>query len=155
MSVEDSSDVIVDPAAVRLAAMNLLARREHSVLELRRKLKRRFHDDAVLDEQLDRLARENLQSDTRFCESYVRQRINRGYGPLRLREELRERGISRSIVTLTLEELDIDWYAHADAVMQTKFGEVPADDIKEKARRARFMQHRGFSGDHYHHLLQD
>ncbi len=152
---EEPADAAIDPAEIRLAAMNLLARREHSVWELRRKLKRRYKNDAVLEEQLNRLAEQNLQSDTRFAESYVKQRVSRGYGPLRLQEELHQRGVSRSTITLTIDALEIDWCAHAIEVMQIKFGALPTQEIKEKARRARFMLHRGFCSDHYQHLLQD
>ena len=146
---EESADAVTNPADIRLAAMNLLARREHSEWELRRKLKRRFADSAVLDEQLALLTEQNLQSDIRFAESYTHQRISRGYGPLRLREELRERGISRSDIEQTMEALDIDWCQHAIQVMHNKFGEDLPGDIKEEARRARFMQHRGFAAEHY------
>lgn len=155
MPDEETTEVVTNPADVRLAAMNLLARREHSVWELRRKLKRRFTDESVLDEQLSRLTGQNLQSDMRFAESYVRQRINRGYGPVRLREELRERGISKTDSAQIMGELEIDWRRHAIQVMRNKFGDLPALDLKEEARRARFMQHRGFTAEHYRYLQQD
>lgn len=154
MSEIDATTPVIDPADIRLAAMNLLARREHSVWELRRKLRIRFPDDALLDEQLSRLTEQNLQSDMRFAESYIRQRIYRGYGPVRLREELRERGVSRTDITRLMEELEIDWRAHAMQVMQNKYGGLPPRDIKEEARRARFMQHRGFTAEHYQHWKQ-
>lgn len=135
--------------------MDLLARREHSVRELRNKLLRRFPDAASVDEQLSRLIAERLQSDVRFAASYARQRINRGYGPLRLREELRERGVLEADVTAAMAELDIDWCAVAVEVLHKKFGTREAIDLKEKARRARFMQYRGFSPEHYRHCHQD
>jgi regulatory protein len=155
MSDEETAEAVTNPADVRLAAMNFLARREHSVWELRRKLKRRFTGDCVLDAQLSRLTEQNLQSDMRFAESYVRQRISRGYGPVRLREELHERGISRTDIAQIMEELEIDWRTHAIRVMQNKFGDLSPCDLKEEARRARFMQHRGFTAKHYRHLQQD
>jgi regulatory protein len=150
-----SNTVESNPADIRLAAMDLLARREHSVHELRIKLQRRFPDDERIDEQLSRLIEERLQSDMRFAASYVRQRISRGYGPLRLREELRERGVAEADGTAAMEELEIDWYALAAEVMHRKFGAIAPHDIKEKARRARFMQYRGFAMDHYRQLLPD
>lgn len=155
MSEPDATTPVIDPADIRLAAMNLLARREHSVWELRRKLRIRFPDDALLDEQLSRLTEQNLQSDMRFAESYIRQRIYRGYGPVRLREELREHGVSRADITRIMAELEIDWRAHAMQVMQNKYGEFPPRDIKEEARRARFMQHRGFTAEHYKPSKED
>lgn len=150
-----ASAIEVSPADIRLAAMNFLARREHSVRELRNKLKRRFSDEAaeivdvVIDEQISRLTEEHLQSDSRFAESYVRQRADKGYGPIRLREELRERGVAEADVDVALEELEMDWRALATRVIQRKFGTAAPADIKERARRARFMQYRGFSADHY------
>ncbi len=133
--------------------MNLLARREHSVHELRTRLQRRFPDAASVDEQLSRLIEQRLQSDVRFAVSYARQRSSRGYGPLRLREELRERGVSTPDVAAAMAELDIDWCAVAAEVLHKKFGAGAPDDLKEKARCVRFMQYRGFCGDHYKGLL--
>jgi len=135
--------------------MNLLAQRDHSVRELRSRLMRRFPDAASVDGQLSRLIEERLQSDVRFAASYARQRISRGYGPLRLREELRERGVSEADVTAALAELDIDWFAVAAEVLHKKFGKHDVIDLKEKARRARFMQYRGFASEHYRQCYPD
>jgi len=153
MPDHDSSNTVeINSADIRLAAMNLLARREHSVRELRNKLKRRFPDDEKIDVQLSLLITERLQCDVRFAQSYARQRIGRGYGPIRLREELRERGVSEADVAAALQELEIDWCAVAADVMLKKFGMRDAIDLKEKARRARFMQYRGFAAEHYQWL---
>lgn len=143
----------INPIDVRVAAMNFLARREHTLHELRKKLKRRFPDEQLIDEQLQQLVDENLQSDKRFAESFVRQRAARGKGPLRLRQEMRERGIPAADYELTMEEADIDWCQVAAEVMLKKFGEAKEIDIKEKARRSRFMQYRGFNVEHFKHLL--
>lgn len=145
----------VDPADVRFAAMNLLARREHSLSELRRKLRRRFPDGQLVETQLQRLADENLQSDERFAESYAYQRSGRGYGPARVRQEMRERGLTDKDVALAFDAADIDWFALAQETFRKKYGESAPADIKEKARRIRFMQYRGFSADHYQCLVED
>jgi len=142
----------VTPADIRLTAMNLLARREHSLKELRQKLRRRFADEQLIDHELARLAQENLQSDTRFAESFARQRAGRGYGPLRVRQEMRERGLSDSAIATAFEVADIDWYTLAAEVYHKKFGLAAARDIKEKARRVRFLQYRGFSAEHFQDL---
>jgi regulatory protein len=156
MPDHDSSNPIeINPADIRLAAMNLLARREHSVRELRNKLKHRFPDSDKIDEQLSLLIAERLQSDVRFAQSYARQRISRGYGPIRLREELRERGVSEADVAAAMDEMEIDWCAVATDVMYKKFGLRDAIDLKEKARRTRFMHYRGFATEHYQELQRD
>ena len=138
---------------VRLAAMDLLARREHSVIELKRKLKRRFGDECAVDDQLAMLAEEGLQSDARFAESFLCQRSGSGYGPVRLKAELRERGLSDEQIEQGLQELVIDWCEVASQVLEKKFGPEPPADVKEKARRLRFMQYRGFYQDHYQPLF--
>ena len=143
----------ITSADVRLAAMDLLARREHSVIELKRKLKRRFGDECAVDDQLAMLAEEGLQSDARFAESFLCQRSGSGYGPVRLKAELRERGLSDEQIEQALQELVIDWCEVASEVLEKKFGPEPPADVKEKARRLRFMQYRGFYQDHYQPLF--
>jgi len=150
---EEAASAEKTPADVRLAAMNLLARREHSVRELRNKLKRRFPDHSMIDDQIARLTGQNLQSNLRFAECYARERIGRGYGPVRVREELRERGASALDVEAAMKELQVDWFAVASEVIVKKFGALAPSDIKERARRARFMQYRGFTTEHYQKLL--
>lgn len=130
--------------------MNLLARREHSRLELFRKLQRRF-DRRDLDQALDKLADEGLQSDERFSLSFTRERLLRGQGPLRIVAELRARGIpaelaSRAIDVVPAEE-GTSWPEQAELALQRKYGEADAPDLKERARRARFLAYRGFRSD--------
>ena len=144
----------INPADIRRSAMDLLARREHSRRELRDKLKRRYDAPDLIDETLDRLADENLQSDQRFTESFLRQRMSRGHGPVRIRQEARQKGISDTEIRAAMEAEQPDWFTLAKETYQRKFGALPAEDIKEKARRSRFMQYRGFGLDHYQHLVE-
>jgi len=144
----------VNPAEVRLAAMNLLARREHSYKELQRKLFRRFNDREVVEIQVRRLADENLQCDRRFAESFVRQGVFKGHGPVRVRQDLRQRGITETECEQAITACEVDWISLAEEVFAKKFGAMVSADLKEKARRARFMQYRGFYQDHYQHLLE-
>ncbi len=143
------------PADIRRSAMDLLARREHSRGELERKLAKRFKEPVLVEEQLDRLAAENLQSDARYAESFLRQRAGRGYGPVRLREEMRQRGVAGDALQAAMAALEADWCALAEQVWQRKFGSTRAGDIRERARRDRFMRYRGFEGEHYRHLIDD
>ena len=151
----DDAEAPVNLADVRRAAMDLLARREHSRHELEQKLARRFPQADIVNAQLDQLAEENLQSDARYAESFVRQRFDRGHGPLRIRQEMRQRGISERDAEHALNSEDYDWRANAERVWNRKFGLGPADDIRESARRSRFMQYRGFSVEHFRSLIGD
>jgi len=142
------------PVDIRIAAMNLLACREHSKRELIQKLKRRFPDSlSQLEIELQRLADENLQSDERFAECFVRARSERGYGLMRVQQDMRTRGLSDFDISQAIERAEVDWSALAKQVFHKKFGELAAADIKDRARRARFMQYRGFSSNQYQHLL--
>jgi len=137
----------INPNDIRVAAMNLLARREHLRSELRSKLSRRFEDAQLLEDMLDQLAGENLQSDQRFAESYIRQRSGRGYGPDRIRQELRQKGASGELVELALEACEIDWAILAREVRRKKYGAAMPADFKEKSRQLGFLHYRGFGGE--------
>jgi regulatory protein len=143
----------ISPIDIRFAAMNLLARREHTTKELVQKLKRRFSDDALVKVELQRLTDENLQSDERFAEEFVRYRSSLGFGLIHVRQDMRRRGLSDIEILLALESAKIDWCAIAIEVFYKKFGEQPAANIKDKARRIRFMEYRGFCSDQYRHLV--
>lgn len=149
-----ADDNALDAAAIRRAAMDLLARREHSIRELRQKLRRRFGDTSLIETVLSRLADENLQSDERYAGSFVRQRAARGYGPVRIRQEMREKGLDKPAIAAAMERAEIDWRALAAEVSRKKFGEMPAGDARERARRSRFLHYRGFDADDVRDLLE-
>ena len=134
----------VSATDIRRAAMDLLARREHSLRELHDKLIRRFGDEDLIQQELERLRDESLQSDTRFAESFIQSRAQRLYGPLRIRMELRERGINDAIIAAAMSEHAIDWRANLEKLARERFGRKPASDYNERAKRMRFLQNRGF-----------
>ncbi|WP_426417373.1 regulatory protein RecX [Aestuariirhabdus sp. LZHN29] len=129
---------------IRRAAMNLLARREHSQQELREKLQRRFAPE-LIDTEISRLADESLQSDQRFVESFVRSRLSKYQGPARIRGELRQRGVDEQLYDQMLADNPVDWFSLLAELNQKKYGEQPPLDAAEKARRIRFFQYRGFN----------
>jgi regulatory protein len=136
-----------DPAAVRTAALGLLARREYGSGELIEVLVRKGYAAEVSRPVVEELAGERLVDDVRYAESLVRMLANRGQGPARIRQELREAGISDDQIAAALEQGG-DWCLLAIEVRQRKFGsELPAD-WPERARQMRFLQYRGFSKDH-------
>src|SRR5690606_2652334 len=95
-------------AAARETAIGLLARREHSRRELKRKLGAKGHPSDLIDQVLEQLAREGLQSDQRFAEAYLHSRIQKGYGPVRLLHELAERGVDAGLAELCMQSLAPD-----------------------------------------------
>jgi len=133
-----------EAVVVELTAVKLLASREHSRQEMQRKLAARNLDRELVDEVLEGLEKRGLLSDARFVEHYVMQRSRKGFGPLRIRAELAERGVSGEVVADWLDRGDIDWAERLGDLASRKFGEEPAGDARELARRGRFLEQRGF-----------
>ena len=145
--------VLDSAAAVRRTAMDLLARREHGRIELARKLRLRGASADLIEPALDRLAEEGLLSEARYLESFVRMRANAGYGPLRIREELAQRGISREDTELALRDSGFDWHEQLVAVWERKFSGVLPQDPRERAKQGRFLSYRGYPLDMVGRLL--
>jgi regulatory protein len=148
------SGMLDNPVAVRRVAMDLLARREHGRVELVRKLRQRGAPQELIDSALDRLTAEGLLSESRYLESFVSSRGRAGYGPLRIREELAQRGLPRSDIEQALSEAEIDWDEQLRELWQRKFaGQLPTD-MREKAKQMRFLVYRGFSQEQVGRLLR-
>lgn len=131
----------------RNMAMNWLARREHSRAELREKLAAREVDPDVIEATIEQLVHDGLVSDTRFAEAFVSARLRRGQGPVRIRAELKRRGVAGELAAVTLDSADFDWEQRAAEVRVKKFGAAAPDDLKAKARQQRFLEYRGFTGE--------
>lgn len=127
--------------------MDLLARRDHSRLELTRKLVARGFEATLVESVLDGLARDRLLLERRFVESFIRERYRKGQGPVRIRAELTERGIGPGEVAAGFAEADCDWGRSAAQVRVKRFGSSVPGDYKERARQARFLQYRGFDAE--------
>lgn len=122
-------------------ALRLLARREHSDRELRRKLAERGVADAEVDAALAALKARNWQSDARFAESLVRRRIEAGYGPRVIEAELARHGIGRADAAALLAEHD--WHERAREALRRRQGAGAADPAARR-RLAAFLERRGF-----------
>ncbi len=128
-------------------AIALLARREYSANELAVKFRTQA-EEAIVAEVISELQEMGYQSDQRFCESYIRMRLGQGHGEIRIRYDLKHKGIASDLITMSLEVLEIDWYEQAKEQYQRKYkAPVEEKDYKERAKRARFMAQRGFSPD--------
>ncbi|MBI5659543.1 MAG: recombination regulator RecX [Nitrosomonadales bacterium] len=131
--------------ALRIRAMQFLARREYSRAELHARLLPHAQDGDDVGAVLDELAQRNWLSDERAAEQVVNQRRNR-FGTQRIAHELRQKGIAENLIEEALPQLKETELEAARAVWQKKFGAAPGD-AKEKAKQARFLQSRGFALD--------
>ncbi len=136
------------PQEARKKAMDYLARREYGQAELRKKLQGAGFTRDASERAVDQLTADGLQDDTRFAESFLQSRVSKGKGPLRVQQELSQKGIDAGLVNDILEGSAIDWRELARRVRQKRFGAPLPSDFKEKARQMRFLQYRGFAQDH-------
>ncbi len=135
--------------------MDLLSRREHAVAELRRKLIEKGFDELSVDEALAGLVADGLLSDARYAESYVRSRMNRGFGPVRIREELRQRGVANELIGDCIAFQDQHWIEAARGARQKRFGSELPTEMKARAKQLKFLQYRGFTSDQIKHIFKD
>ncbi len=134
--------------------MDLLARREHSALELRNKLVQRDFDEALIELVLSGLQQDNLQSDSRFTEAYINHRINAGVGPFKISHEMRQKGIDEGLIETFLEPFAGEWEAMMSGLRVRRFGDSIPADYKQRMKQARFLQNRGFSPESVMRLLK-
>jgi len=147
-------------------AVDLLSRREHSHKELHQKLIKKDFDSVDIYPVLDYLIEKDYLSDERFAESIFRVRVDRGFGWLSIKNELSQKGVCSTIINELNKNDEIDWYLQAELAYNKRFN-TPLDEyfnfkesqshsskdkayqlaVKEKAKRMRFLQYRGFSPD--------
>ena len=131
-------------AQVRDRAWMLLARREHSVEELRQKLVQRGFESQAVDSVLADLKERGDISDVRFAETMISHRAKSGYGPAYIRQELRKKGITSDLVASALDSADICWRELATLKYTARFAGESILDYKEWTRRASYLKRRGF-----------
>ena len=133
---------------MRELAMDYLSRREHTRVELQRKLMLKGYAESEIEGVLDRLQSQGLQNDQRFVNSFLEQRMRMGNGPMKIRAELNQHGVCSQLVDDVFAAVAVNWCEVAKQLWLQKFKEPP-EDIKEKMRRHRFMLQRGFNYEHF------
>ncbi|HJY79171.1 MAG TPA: recombination regulator RecX [Burkholderiales bacterium] len=138
------------PEQLKARALRHLVRREHSRAELARKLAPHAESPAAVEEVLDLLLAKKQQSDARYAEERVRV-LSRKYGAAKIRHDLRSKGIADGIVDALSSEGEME---RARAILERRYS-APAATREERAKRARFLQGRGFSSDVIVRLVLD
>jgi len=132
--------------AIEVVAVRLLAGRELSAGDIRRKLQSRRYESAPIDAVIGRLTERGMLSDDRFVTAFISQHSQRGHGPGRIRAELRQRGVAPEVIDEHLRTAEVDWDAIATQVRERKFRGSPGSRA-ERAKQSRFLQYRGFSSE--------
>lgn len=149
-----ASEQKLELSELRVAAINLLSRREYSRHELFQKLSPRAQDQDELQQVLNRLEELGYQSDQRFTESFLRSRIYRGLGQNRIIRELKEKGISKDLATQAIESEQPDWFELAVQSAENKVRTVDMTDYSDRQKIFRYLSYRGFTIDEIKHAIE-
>ena len=135
-------------------AIRILAMRDHSEQELRRKLtapvmsKNGPEALDVTPEEVDKVVEWCIENryldDERFVRQFIASRSRKGYGPARVRQELKQKGISRETTEAATRECEIDWARLAKEQAQRKYGDPLPSVFAEKVKIQRFLLYRGY-----------
>jgi len=130
------------------SALNSLTRREHSVWELKNKLKQKGYSDLDAANAVEECQRLGYQSDDRFAELLCRSRIMQGYGPVRIKQELAAKGINAEMIEHVLDhEAEESWLERAFTVANKKCQAWASLSWDEQQKLKRFLLYRGFPGN--------
>lgn len=129
------------------SALRLLSRREHGAMELSKKLQQKGFGSTEIKDALDACQRLGLQSDDRFVENLTRSRIRQGYGPLKIIQELKSKGIDSDLIEHELEQERENWVSYALDVWDKKCKGRTELTFSEIQKQQRFLLYRGFSMD--------
>lgn len=138
-----ASTTVTKGPSLKARAIDFLSRREHSRLELSRKLQRHSQDLDEIAAVLDELQQKNWQSDQRYAQSLINRKAHK-LGVLRVLQELRQNGVNDEHIDSVREQLKDTEYERALEVWERKFNFAPPDQ-KAYAKQYRFMVSRGFS----------
>ncbi|WP_119395344.1 regulatory protein RecX [Salinibius halmophilus] len=123
--------------------VDLLSRREHSQTELRQKIGQKGYESDDIEAAIERLVELGYQSDERFCEQFIRAKVSRGDGPMKIRSALSQRGIKAQLAQPIFAEQD--WYEIALEVSRKRAEQ--ARDFKQQQKFTRWLVGRGFDFD--------
>ncbi|WP_372766954.1 regulatory protein RecX [Pseudoalteromonas sp.] len=133
----------------------LLSRQEYSKAQIAKKLATRCEDNEFIEKLILWCEDYGFIDDIRYAESFVRRQINKGLGLMRIKNEAYQKGVSADLVQTIVEELEIDWYLQAQSAYNKKFTNTSSSlDFKEKAKRIRYMNYRGFNHEQIEFAMQ-
>jgi regulatory protein len=134
--------------SLRQTALNYLARREYTRIELEQKLIKKGFDQQKITELLNNFIEKNWLNDNRFVEAYLSSYSTQNYGYMRLRQNLRQRGVDEELINLTLGEISEEvWLERVLKIKKKRFGDKIVKTPQERAKQMRFLSYRGFTSD--------
>ena len=108
-----------------------------------------------MNQIIEELSTQGLQSDDRFTEVFVHNRIEKGCGPVRIIQELRKRSISDDLINQYINSHEAEWGQRACQVREKRFGQKLPSGFKDKAKQSRFLQYRGFTNEQLRYAFNE
>ncbi len=133
-----------DLEKARASALASLSLREHSVKELADKLSRKSYQDESIQHVIKECLERNYLNDERFAEMYWRNRSNKGFGPNKIRSELKHKGVNSSVIEQSSQQEELDFDEVIRKIYTKKFKGEPFKDFKDKIKRQNYLYQRGF-----------
>jgi regulatory protein len=143
--------MVTTPLSLKGRALRLLSAREHSRVELERKLAQYEDEPGALAKALDDLQAKGFINEQRVVESVLNRRSAK-LGTARIRQELQGKGLAPEAVLDAVAQLRATEVERAREVWRRKFGEPPRD-AAERGKQMRFLASRGFGGDTIHKVV--
>lgn len=137
---------------LRRAAFNALARRDHSVNELKKKLLKKSEDISLVNNVINAFITENILDDTRLAEALTEAKYRQGLGPTRIKRLLQSKALDHEHVQNTFSESE--WRLGLETTWGKRFSEKPTDN-KSYAQQARYLHYRGFSLEQINRFLRE
>lgn len=141
-------------------AVQLLAQRNHSSIELKQKLSlfylKKYADDLTVDSHcvddqitlvIQYCLSHHWMDDIYYIEQYIDMRSRKGYGPNRIIVELNQRGLDSALIKSVFNRKNIDWYQIGLAQVQKKFHQIDKNNFQQKVKFFQFLAYRGFRQD--------
>jgi regulatory protein len=133
-----------DLEKARASALASLCMREHSIKEITDKLTRKEYQQDSIEIVIKECLKDNYLNEKRFSEIFWRSRARKGFGPNKIAMELKQKGISESMINETSYQEDLDFNAVIMTVYSKKFKGLKIKDFKDKAKRQNYLYNRGF-----------
>jgi regulatory protein len=139
----------LNESELRNKCIDLLSRREYSYKELKDKLLPLTEDESLVSKAIDWMVAQRYQSDERFAIMYVRSKAMSGYGPIRIKLELNQKGIDELLIEKSFEENseEISWTDQVDRLILKKSKNIDITDFKSRSKVMGYLQRKGFSID--------
>lgn len=148
-------ELITDRTKLRNRALYWLSKRDYSQYDFRKKLDKVCEDEILKEDLIADFIQKDWLNEQRYVLSVVKTKVRAGFGLNRINNDLRQHGIRAEQVQECVDELDIDWFENAKSTYVKKYGEVPAGDFKERGKRYRFLQARGYDSDQVKYAMSD